>query len=229
MRVQTQDNRWHKMQCETWESTAIYFSVLFYPPKYGSWVKPPWSCSLVYGEHNGLHTNLEFSFFSSNVRYQKLNPPRRVGVSTSATAYASCGLSETEGMENRPVLTGLQLKEHNPQTNPFFKPSVLSLESIHVVDDGASLQMETSRAARVRRTPCNAYHMLFESQRLEKQERFSNYTPKRQGPRLICSSAREAEQESYLMASFPWNSEGTGSTISLKLKLPLMLLSYNSL
>ena len=151
-----------KCNAKRWEHGHL-FSVLFYPLRYGSWVKPPQSSPLVHGEHNSLHTNLEFSFFSSNVCYQKLNPPRRVGVSTSATAYASRGLSETEGMENRPVLRRLQLKKYNPQTNPFFKPSDLSLESIHVVDDGASLKMEISRAARVRRTLCNAYHMLFES------------------------------------------------------------------
>lgn len=144
------------------DSVDIYISVLFYPLRYSSWVKPPRSSPLVYGEHNSLHTNLEFSFFSSNVCYQKLNPPRRVGVSTSATAYVSRGLSESERTENRPVLGGLQLKEYNPQTNPFFKPSNLSLESIHVVGDGASLKMETSHAVCVWRTLCNAYHMLFE-------------------------------------------------------------------
>lgn len=45
------------------ESTAIYFSVLFHPPRSGSWVKPPWSSPLVYRGHNSLHANLEFSLF----------------------------------------------------------------------------------------------------------------------------------------------------------------------
>lgn len=79
---------------------------------------------------------------------RKRNPPRRVGGSTSATAYASRGLSETEGMEKRPLLRGLQLEERNPQPTPSFKPSDLSLENIHVVDDGASLQAESGRAVR---------------------------------------------------------------------------------
>lgn len=126
------------------ERTDILFSVLFYPR---IWVKPPRSSPLVYRGHISLHTDLEFSFSSSKAHYQKLNSPRRVGVSTSATAYASHGLSATERMENQPVLRGLQLKEYNPQTNPFFKPSDLSLEGIHVLDDGPSLKMESSHGA----------------------------------------------------------------------------------
>lgn len=51
-------------------------------------------------------------------------------------------------MEKRPLLRGLQLEERNPQPTPSFKPSDLSLENIHVVDDGAPLQAESGRAVR---------------------------------------------------------------------------------
>lgn len=98
-------------------------------------------------------TETQNSALSSNVHYQKINSPSRVGVSASAITYASRGLSEAEGMENRPFLRGLQLKEYNTQTNPFFKPSDLPLESIHVADGGASLNRETRCAACAENSP----------------------------------------------------------------------------